>query len=274
VRRLIINSDDFGFSQDVNRGIIDTHQAGMLTATTLMANGDAFEHAVELSKAHPALSVGCHLVLVQGMSVAQPNLALPATIFDLIRRLTLGDLDPQQEIAAQIEKILAVGIQPLHLDCHKHTHLHPKVLKAVAWASQNYSIPWVRCPVDYSKPKASAKVPMSKRFIHQALRLRGRSMRQMLKESGCKVTDHFVGFQVTGRLSPEVVLKLLAALPDGVTEFMCHVGYCTEELRSKPTRLKLSREAEMRAFLDPAVKLFVGKNFKLINFAELAGFEA
>ncbi|MGC2657539.1 MAG: ChbG/HpnK family deacetylase, partial [Bryobacteraceae bacterium] len=63
-RYLAINADDFGFTPDVNAGIIEAHRQGVLTSTTLMANGDAFEDAVKLSADAPSLDIGCHLVLV------------------------------------------------------------------------------------------------------------------------------------------------------------------------------------------------------------------
>ena len=71
--RLIVNADDFGFTRDVNEGIVEAHRHGILTATTLMANGDAFDHAVALARENPSLDVGCHLVLVQGKSVLDPR---------------------------------------------------------------------------------------------------------------------------------------------------------------------------------------------------------
>jgi predicted glycoside hydrolase/deacetylase ChbG (UPF0249 family) len=49
-RRLSVNADDFGFTRDVNRGIVDAHLNGILTATTLMANGAAFEDAAALAR--------------------------------------------------------------------------------------------------------------------------------------------------------------------------------------------------------------------------------
>ena len=49
MRRLVVNADDFGFTRDVNEGIVEAHSRGILTATTLMANGTAFGHAVELA---------------------------------------------------------------------------------------------------------------------------------------------------------------------------------------------------------------------------------
>src|SRR4051812_19361415 len=96
-RRLVVNADDFGFAHDVNRGILQAHAHGILTATTLMANGTAFEDAVRLAREHPTLDVGCHLVLVQGESVAHRGKQLPETLKQLIAALTARRLDPYQE---------------------------------------------------------------------------------------------------------------------------------------------------------------------------------
>ncbi|MCY7274968.1 MAG: ChbG/HpnK family deacetylase, partial [Phormidesmis sp. CAN_BIN44] len=72
-RRLIINGDDFGFSSGVNQAIIEAHEQGVLTSTSLMVTGDAFEEAVTLAKAHPTLAVGLHLVLACGRSALPPD---------------------------------------------------------------------------------------------------------------------------------------------------------------------------------------------------------
>ena len=85
-RRLIVNADDFGFTHDVNEGIVEAHRAGILTATTLMANGAAFEDAVRRAREVPSLDVGVHLVLVSGRSVIDGR-PLPATVGELIRAL-------------------------------------------------------------------------------------------------------------------------------------------------------------------------------------------
>ena len=76
-KRLIVNADDFGFTPDVNRGILAAHRDGILTATTLMANGDAFDDAVRLARDTPSLDVGCHLVLISGRSLLPPYARWP-----------------------------------------------------------------------------------------------------------------------------------------------------------------------------------------------------
>jgi len=59
--QVIINADDFGLTNGVNYGIIDSFLYGITTSTTLIANGSAFDHAVELASDHPDLEIGVHL---------------------------------------------------------------------------------------------------------------------------------------------------------------------------------------------------------------------
>ena len=77
MKQLILNADDFGLTQGINRGIIRAHREGILTSATLMATGRAFEDACRLARENPQLSVGCHLVLVGGKSV-MPSEEIPS----------------------------------------------------------------------------------------------------------------------------------------------------------------------------------------------------
>jgi predicted glycoside hydrolase/deacetylase ChbG (UPF0249 family) len=245
LRVLVVNADDFGFTRDVNEGIVTAHREGILTATTLMANGAAFDHAVELARTTPALDVGCHLVLVGGEGQ-------PATVSALIRALALKQVDVYHELRRQVERIAGAGIIPTHLDTHKHTHLLPPVLDAVARLSEEFRIPWVRRPFDL--PLNGHQVPWGKQALSRGLGFMRRRFHRVLMRHGCRVTDHFAGFQITGRFEALDVIRLIESLPDGVTEFMVHPGYCTDELRSARTRLKESREHELRALVAPSTR--------------------
>lgn len=251
MRHLVVNADDFGFTPDVNDGIVEAHRNGILTATTLMANGDAFDHAVSLGTRHPSLDIGCHLVLVGGRSSLDGK-PLPDTVGGLIRGLALGRWNPYRELRAQIEKILAAGAQPTHLDTHKHTHLLPPVLDVVARLSKEFGIPWVRRPFDF--PMTTGSVPSSRRIVTRARGLLRPKFHSVLGRYGCRTTDHFAGFQWTGTFTAADLAHLIERLPEGTTEFMCHPGFLREELQAAPTRLKTSREAELKALTDPSLR--------------------
>jgi predicted glycoside hydrolase/deacetylase ChbG (UPF0249 family) len=250
-KRLIVNADDFGFTPDVNRGIFDAHRGGILTATTLMANGAAFDDAVRLARDAPSLDVGCHLVLISGRSLLPPYAPLPASVPELLRALAVRRIRVYDELAAQVRKILAAGIEPTHLDTHKHTHLAPPVLDAVARIAAEFKIRWVRRPFE---------IPM----------LRGR-FRRVLAIHGCRTTDHFAGFRMTGKFRAPELAQLIRELPEGLTEFMCHPGYCGDDLRQARTRLKESRARELEALLDSGVRAaLVDAGVELVNYRTLS----
>jgi predicted glycoside hydrolase/deacetylase ChbG (UPF0249 family) len=223
----------------VNEGIVEAHLHGILTATTLMANGDAFEDAVRLARTTPSLDVGCHLVLVQGMSVLEPGRALPPTLSELVRDVMLGRLRIYDELAAQVRKIVHAGIRPTHLDTHKHTQLLPQVLGAVARVAREFAIPWVRCP----------------------------AFRWGL--GGLRTTDHFTGFRLTGSLNTESLISALEKLPEGLTELMCHPGRLGPELRNAATRLKESRQIELEALTSAKVSTVLQqRHIRLVNYRQ------
>ena len=256
-RYLIVNADDFGFTRDVNQGIVDAHKNGVLTATTLMANGDAFEDAVRLAAQTPTLDVGCHLVLVQGDSVLTRK-TLPPGPRELIGALLAARLDPYLEFKAQIEKLLRAGVLPSHLDTHKHTHVLPAVFSAAVRVAEEFSVPFIRLPFD----SGWAPVRPLDRWYRRKLSLRKLGS-----------TDHFVGFRLTDHLSEETLAQTVRALGRGWTELMCHPGYLGDELRGAQTRLKEERQRELNALTSPSVRQLVTEcNVVLGNYRELAEF--
>jgi predicted glycoside hydrolase/deacetylase ChbG (UPF0249 family) len=240
VRTLIVNADDFGFTRDVNQGIVEAHRDGILTSTTLMACGAAFDDAVRLAKENPTLDIGCHLVLV-----GQPP--FPETVVKLTQAVALGRIHIYEEFASQVRRVLDAGLKPTHLDTHKHTHVLPPVLNAVALVAEEFGIRWVR----------------------HTLVMRG-YFERVLGKHHCRSTDHFAGFRLTGKFDAPALAALIRGLPEGSTEFMCHPGRCGSELRSAHTRLKESRERELLALTAPEVRAaLVESNVQLASYSQL-----
>jgi predicted glycoside hydrolase/deacetylase ChbG (UPF0249 family) len=264
VRKLVVNADDFGFTRDVNRGIVEAHRNGILTSTTLMATGAAFDDAVSLARENPALDIGVHLVLV-----GEPP--FPITMAQLTRAMLLGRIRIYEELRAQVLRILDAGLEPTHLDTHKHTHLLPPVLDAVARLSEEYKIPWVRRPFDFPlTPATRPAIGWAKRATSQALGVVRRRFARVLASHGCRSTDHFAGFQITGRYNAAELAQLIRALPEGSTEFMCHPGICGDELRGARTRLKESRERELEALTSPEVRAALAESgVELVSYRSL-----
>ncbi|MGH9657465.1 MAG: ChbG/HpnK family deacetylase [Bryobacteraceae bacterium] len=253
-KQLVVNADDFGFTADVNEGILEAHTGGILQATTLMANGDAFDDAARLASRHPTLDVGCHLVLVGGRSLVPPFGPLPASVPQLIAAIAARRIRLYDELAAQVRRILNAGIAATHLDTHKHTHLLPPVLDAVARIAEEFDIPWVRRPFDLPLTAVRGAAPWLQRATSDGLQFLRKRFHRVLARHSCRTTDHFAGFQITGRFRTPELVRLIQSLPDGVTELMCHPGRCRAALRQARTRLKESREEELHALVAPETR--------------------
>lgn len=261
MKYLIPNADDFGYTRDVNDGIIHAHRQGILTAATLMATGAAFDHAVTLARENRTLDIGVHLVLVGSDG-------LPASVAELIQQIALGRIRIYDELAAQVRKVQNAGIRPTHLDTHKHTHLLPSVLNAVGRISSEFKIPWVRRPFDF--PLSGGSVPWRRRLASKTVGLARTRFQRVLTDFGCRTTDHFAGFQFTGHFDAAELARLIRRLPEGVTEFMCHPGFCTQELQTSRTRLKESRRRELDALISREVRKAIEEsNVTLARFAEI-----
>lgn len=266
-KQLVVNADDFGFTPDVNRGIVDAHRRGILTATTLMANGAAFDHAVQLARETPSLDVGCHLVLVQGTSVLDPARDLPATLPELVRALLRSKLPVYEELSAQVRRIARAGIRPTHIDTHKHTHLLPPVLDAVARIAHEFRIPWVRRPFDFGIDTGAR---FTKSAVAVGMRITRPGFTRALGE--LKTTDYFTGFQITGSLDGSRLIETLERLPEGLTEFMCHPGKLGPELLDAKTRLKKTRPIELAALVSAEARAVIEqRGIELVNYRDARG---
>lgn len=257
--QLIVNADDFGWTRDVNDGIVHAHRHGILTATTMMAGAPAFEHAVALARETHSLDIGVHLTLIQ-------TAGLPKNLPALLAAIALRRIDIYATLAAQVSKIQAAGITPTHLDTHKHTHILPQVADAVARIVQETGIRWVRRPFDPGPP---ASLPA------KLMRALQPGLQRKLRNAGALSTGYFAGFALTGYLDKASLLALIPTLPDGTIELMCHPGFCRDELRSSKTRLVESREIELNALTSPAVRsALAARQIKLVNYRTIAGSEA
>lgn len=227
-----------------------------------MAHGSAFAHAVALAKEHPRLDVGVHLQIVQH--------PYPHSIPSLMWELALQRWDVRAEFRQQVEKVLRAGIQPTHLDTHKHTHLLPVVFDALWQVSEEFRIPYIRRPFDL--PFTRRAVPWGKRVAARAMRLAQPRIDRMARRLPGRSTDHFAGFVLTGDYTALDLIHVIENLPPGSTEFMCHPGQLGPQLAVAPTRLKESRAQELAALTDPAVReALVRCGVQLCAYRDLVG---
>jgi chitin disaccharide deacetylase len=289
-RNLIVNADDLGWTAGVNRGIAEAHRNGIVTSASLLANGQAFAEGVALARDAGGLGLGVHLNLNDGPPVAPPE-SVPSLVNDAgefeggpdglllkiaTRGLVMGQVELEWE--AQIAKVRNAGVEPTHLDGHKHVHMLPGLFEIALRLAKRYGIGGIRVSHEASSLRAAlstgerrAAVVLKQGVQARGLKLLARDARQQAERAGVSTADYFCGIAQTGELTREGVARLLRGLPEGTTELMCHPGYADEALRKTATRLQGSRQKEVEILTDTEIRnLVASQGIRLIDYAFLA----
>jgi chitin disaccharide deacetylase len=270
----------------VNRAIVEAHQHGLVTSSTLMAGGEAFAEAAQLARSTRTLSVGCHVVLTDGSPILSPGnipslLQHPDTarfrtkVSSFAVAALRGRLAPQEveaEVTAQIRKLQAAGVDVTHADTHKHTHMFAPVLKPFLSAARGCGVGAVRNPFEaVFLLKVLQKPRLWKRFLQmKALSRLSERFRQAVLEAGMVSPDGTVAILATGALDEHFLCSIVRDLPQGTWEFVCHPGYNDKDLERIPTRLRESRERELRILTTASARdLLARSDIELISYRDL-----
>lgn len=287
MKNLIVNADDLGWTAGVNRGIAEAHRKGLVTSTSLLANGRAFDSALEVARANPELGVGVHLNLSDGRPTAPAGKVagllnkagdLEAGPESLLLRIASRSISVEQverEWDAQICKVREAGIAPTHLDGHKHVQMLPGFFEVAVRLAKKHGVRAIRVSHEESRLRSalssagdqSTGMVLKQEVQARGLKLLARDAREMADHAGLVTTDYFCGIAQTGVLTRGGVEQLLVNLPEGTTELMCHPGYADEELRRTTTRLQESRQTELQILTDSRIrKLVASKGIRLISY--------
>lgn len=287
MKNLIVNADDLGWTEGVNRGIAEAHRGGLVTSASLLANGRAFVSALDVARSNLELGVGVHLNLSNGPPTANPNevssllnaqgqlhLATGALFLRIVTsRLNLDEV--QREWEQQIRKVRGAGISPTHLDGHKHVHMLPGLFEIAVRLAKKHGIRGIRISHEDSRLRAwlssgtqqNTTVLLEQAAQARVLKFLARNARDLADHAGLITTDYFCGIAQTGALTSDGVETLLKNLPDGTTELMCHPGYADDDLQNSPTRLQQSRQAELRILTEERTrKLVAREGIRLISY--------
>ena len=291
MRNLIVNADDLGWTEGVNRGIAETHRNGIVTSASLLANGRAFGSGVELARTTPGLGVGIHLNLSDGAPVAGRELVStllnergelegrPESLLLRLARRSILLEEVEREWDAQIQKARDSGIEPTHLDGHRHVQMLPGFFEIALRLAKRHGIRAVRVSHEESSLRAALSagakqkgtVVMKQGVQARGLKLLAPDAREQAERAGIATADYFCGIAQTGELTREGVLRLMEILPEGTTELMCHPGYVDAELENSATRLQASRQAEVEILTDTGIRnLVASQGIRLIDYGFVA----
>jgi hopanoid biosynthesis associated protein HpnK len=280
---LIINGDDFGYSDAVNRAILEAHQAGVLTSASLMVNERAAASAVALAQTHPTLAVGLHLVLVLGraalshreiphLSDAQGNFTtspFQAGLKYYFHPAARREL--RREMRAQFEKFAATGLPFSHVDGHTHLHQHPVIFRELIRLCEEFGVKRLRVV----KGEVRLSLRLNRRqwlprlVIGGVFNLLGGWCERQLRGRGFVQPRRVYGLLQTGAVNEQYLLDLIPRLSPTTAEIYAHPLASDADpaaLRENP-----GGPRELQAFTSPRVRAALKQaGVRLTTYHEIA----
>ncbi|PWB71635.1 MAG: chitin disaccharide deacetylase [Anaerolineales bacterium] len=265
MKRLIVNSDDYGRTPDISRGIREAHLNGVVTSTTCMMNIPTTAEDVKVAlQETPNLGMGVHLVLTMGKPLS-PREAVVSTVDEngnffkytpFIENIPNLNLDEVKlEWRAQIERFIATaGRKPTHLDSHHHSsYFSPELFRGMLELAREYD-----CAVRYPFTDISSEIEETSKHAPA-----------LMQEFKPRHPDVFIVDFYDDGATHEHLLEILGGIQEGTNELMCHPGH-VDEAFAQESVYNFQRARELKILTDPATKNAIRANdIELISFADL-----
>ncbi len=222
---LIIHADDIGMAHSINSATLDAMKDGVVNSGSIMVPCPWFPEIAAYVRDYPGLDLGLHLTLTAEWKHYRWGPVLPAsevpTLLDSTGFLyataeeAARHMDPREaeaEIRAQVERALAFGVRPTHLDSHMGTLFQtPELFEAYLRVGRDYEVPVL--------------VP-------------GGMLRAMAPQLMTLLTPDDVVIDHLAMATPQVAAGeweayyagLIEGLEPGVTEIIVHVAYDDAEM--------------------------------------------
>lgn len=279
MKNLIVNADDFGRHELINRAVERAFNAGCLRSTTLMAGGIAFDDAIAVAKRNSGLGVGIHFTLANGNPILPPKeiptLVTPEGIFHenyivFLKRYMSGKIsldEVRSELAAQLEKILQTGLKLTHVDSHQHLHHVPGIIDIVLDLAAAKKI--------FAMRSSGAKIfdgeldSLGKFVGRLGLSSLAKFAAHKAHKKNFATPEHFAGIVAGESVDENFMLKLVEKFQDGTTEVMLHPG-TDNKILCDFCDWEHDFEAELAAVTSPKVlNVLAEKNISAVNFSAL-----
>jgi predicted glycoside hydrolase/deacetylase ChbG (UPF0249 family) len=282
MKQLVVNADDLGMTAGVNRAIVEAYRGGIVTSTSLIANGEHFADAAAQLSELPGLSVGLHVNITQGRPLAgRSSLVDRRGHFHkpgaMALRLCIGAVsknDLEREISAQAQRVVDAGITISHFDSHQNIHLHPLVASIITDLARRMKVRWIRFRGQSPLLPAIDRAPLWTRMDSRArhlIALIGFHLCMRRGDGSGQARRFIVGAPLLRYPPRDLFAVLVRSINSGITEWVCHPGYGDGELRAMvPAQAVNRREAELRLLTDPECRLRLrAAGIELVSYAQL-----
>ena len=216
-RRLVVNADDLGRSEAINRGIMRAHSDGIVTSASLMVRYASAAPAAAAARARPRLGLGLHLDLGEW----EYSDGEWRSVYEVAGADDAAAVE--DELARQLAEFQRlVGAAPTHIDSHQHVHSEEPVRSAVTRAAAALGIPVRHGPG--------------------------------VRHCGAFYGQGRHGVALPELISAQALVALVAELAPGVTELCCHpaeaVDFESSYAAERTSELRALCDPRVRRALD------------------------
>ncbi|MDY5279037.1 carbohydrate deacetylase [Sharpea porci] len=241
MKKLIINADDFGLSDGCNQGILQGHQEGLISSTTVMMTCPNIEKTIALLRNVDDLGVGVHLCITSGRPLTDGQSFRDKDGSFKKRNTYLHGIDCDieevyQEWKAQIDTFIKLaGRMPDHFDSHHHIHLMPRFLSVTRKLSQEYNLPL----------RQEKQVITNQPFVP------------------CFTDFHASNANIE-------TLEKIITMPEETVEIMTHPAFCDQHL-CEISSYNTERKAELDFWMNPNTINFLNNHhITITNYTKIA----
>lgn len=271
---LIVNADDFALTERVSRGILEAHQHGVVTSTSVLAVTPAFRRSISMLRDVPTIGVGVHLAVVGEDPPLLSAREIPTLVDErgrlfhswktFLPRAAAGRIDPddvRREFTAQFEAVASEGFAVDHLDTHQNLHLWPLVREAILDLGDRFEVRRIR-------------VTRSRRWgpIGITVRTLANRLESRLVERGWVWPQASTGLDEAGAIGLGEMVKAvgrLAASDAPSAELATHPGL-PEDVERDRYRWDYQWASEYNALCSETVRIAIDElGFRLGTFAAL-----
>ena len=277
--QIIINADDFGRHELINKAVERAVEKGCLRSATLMPGGKAFDGAVAIGKRQPSLGIGIHFTLANGFPILPPE-EIPSLVTEegvfydnymaFLKRYMRGKVrleEVRSELGAQLRKMQSTGLSLTHVDSHQHLHHVPGILDIVLDLAKSAAIPALRVSRSHV---LDGDLGNPGQFVGRlGLGLLADYAAAKAKRRSFRMPDHFAGIVAGEAVSEKYLDGFLDNLRAGTTEVMLHPGTENAALQ-RDCQWEHDFEAELQAVTSPRImEKLKERKIEAVNFSAL-----
>jgi len=276
MKQLVINADDFGLCESINKGILECYLNGPVSDLSFLINPKHYDKSIKTLKDNKITNLGIHVNLTFGRSFSGNVSCLTDRDGSYLssgqhfKNYLRGKINPDEvyvEVKKQLELLTSQGFEITHLDTHQNVHILPPVYKALDRLRNEYNPKVIiRFPCEPLSITHGYKLSNLKRILILNTLSAYSKLRNRIDVKVRAIGGDFYNNKNNKKVLQRVVSKI-GRLKKDFFEMAVHPGYYSDEI-IKYDPYAGPREWELATLSVPG-KIFEDSNIRIVSFKDI-----